>query len=302
MADFERQGLDGILSGEAPRTPEAPPEDASPDPSTRPMAEGKIEPLDRPRRADGTFKSKDEIAAEQEKAPPAEAKPEPANVEATPAAPKPETAPAAAPAQPPMDPQVKAFLAAAQDERRKRQELERQLAEIRQQLPKPEQPQGKTFWDDPEGFLKERLTSMEQARDQSALQVRMQTADMLARSKYPDYEEKLHVFEELAQTVPGLAQQLVAAEHPGEFAYTTAKNHMMIREAGGVEALVEKRVAAERVRIEGELKAKAEELAKSKAALPGTLSDIKGAASNQQRAEWTGPSSLDDVLARPKKK
>src|SRR6185295_15515357 len=135
MAEFEQQSLEGILDGSEPKAPEAEVKEAPAAGSSGepPVKEPKIEPLERPRRQDGTFKSKDELAAEakpKEAAKEAPAKEEPAAEKPAPAAEKPAEAP-----KPQMDTQIRAFLAVAQDERRKRQDLERQLAEIRQKLP-----------------------------------------------------------------------------------------------------------------------------------------------------------------------
>jgi hypothetical protein len=49
-----------------------------------------------------------------------------------------------------MSPKERALLAAAQDERNKRQEWERRFKELESKTPQGEQ---KTFWDDPEGHL-----------------------------------------------------------------------------------------------------------------------------------------------------
>lgn len=219
--------------------------------------------------------------------PPEFAKPqEPAKAE--PAKP---AAPIAAPQQE-FTEKEKAFLRAAQEERGKRQELERRLAAI--EAAKPKEPE-KGFWDDPEGALAKQKQDFQQA----LTGMRLQTAEGIARSRYKDFDEKVAVFSELAQSTPGLGQQMLQAPDPAEFAYRTAANHMAIKEAGGIEELrakIERDTTARvRAEVEAELRAKADALAKAREALPGSLSDARstGAAN---RPVWSGPPSLDEIL------
>lgn len=201
---------------------------------------------------------------------------------------------AAPPQQEEMTAKEKAAFAAAADERRKRQELERRLAEL-QPKPAPAEPP-KAFWDDPEGALKRH----EAAIAQTALNTRLQTAELIARNKYQDFDDKIAKFAELVTNTPGLAPQWLNSPDPAEFAYRTAKNHMELQDAGSIEQMkfdIEKRVRAEeRAKVEAEFKAKAEALEKERAALPGSLSDVRGIASPRAAPVWDGPPSLDEVL------
>lgn len=188
----------------------------------------------------------------------------------------------------------KAAFAAVADERRKRQELERRLAELQPKPSAAEQP--KAFWDDPEGALKRH----EAAIAQTALNTRLQTAELIARNKYQDFDEKIARFSELVSNTPGLAPQWLNSPDPAEFAYRTAKNHMELQDAGSLEQMradIEKKVRAEeRAKVEGEFKAKAEALEKERAALPGSLSDVRGVSSQRAVPVWGGPTPLDEVL------
>lgn len=246
----------------------------------------------------GKFLPKEEPKAEPAK--------EPAKAEATKEPEKAaEPAKTAAPQQEEMTPKEKAAFAKAADETRKRQALEAQLrqlqANMQQRAAAPQgQPQGQpqaapqTFWDDPEGALKRTEANMQQA----ILSSKLQTAEAIARSRYKDFDEKVGIFKDLAMTTPGLAQQMVMAPDPAEFAYRTAANHKAIQDAGGVDALVSKAREEERAKVrqelEAELKAKADALAKERAALPGSLSDAPSKGTN--RPVWGGPPSMDDIL------
>lgn len=237
----------------------------------------------------GQFVPKDaQPEAEPAKEPAKEAPAAPA-VAATPAAP----VQPAAPAQPEFTEREKAFLRTAEEERRKRQELERRLAAPAQ--PAATADPAKTFWDDPEG----RLKAMEQSNQQVAIQTKLQTAEMIARSRYQDFDKEMAVFSEMAQSMPWIAQQCVSAPDPAEFAYRTGKAHREMREAGGLDQLKAKIESETRARLEAEYRTKEEarvrELAAQRAALPGSLSDVRGA-SSPRKIEYTGPTPLADIL------
>ena len=186
----------------------------------------------------------------------------------------------------------KAFLRAAQEERGKRQELERQLAALN--AAKAAEPP-KQFWDDPEGAIKAQQEQMRQI----AVETRVQTAEMISRQAHPDFDEKLAVFGQIVQSAPHIAAQAMQQSNPAEFAYQIAKNHMQIQEAGNIDQLrakIEKETEARvRAQIEGELKAKAEALAKERAAIPPSISDARSTG-GANRTVWNGPTSLDDIL------
>ena len=217
---------------------------------------------------------------------PKEEKPEPAKVE--------EPAKAAEPAKPvqeEMTPKERAAFAKAADETRKRQALEVRLRELEaKQSAEP----AKTFWDDPEGALNKQKQEVQQA----VVSATLRTSETIARSRYKDFDEKVALFGELAQTTPGLAQQMLSAADPAEFAYRTAANHKALQDAGGMDQLLAKREEETRIKvraeIEAELKAKSAALEKERAALPGSLSEAPSKGSN--RPVWNGPTAMDDIL------
>ena len=308
MSDPQQLSMADILSGEEPAKVEA-----TPVPAAAPAAPAAKETLDIPVLGDrplpeepkverpisrkqahrdkeqeaqgrvrdpetGQYVSK--VAAE---APPdATAKPEP---EAEPAKPA-----VVAPQQEFTD-KEKAFLRTAQDERGKRQAVERELAEVRAKLPKEEP---KTFWDDPEAALQRQKEELRQEN----LNTRLKTAELIARQRHPDFDEKIAVFGKVMEQTPGLHVQWLSALDPAEFAYQLGKNHQELKEAGDLPALrakIEKETEVKvRARIEAELKAKAEALAKDRAALPPSLSEAKSTGVN--KPVWSGPPSFDSIL------
>lgn len=272
--------LADILSDapEAP-APEASPEpvvDAAPAPEAAPAPKAEAAPApeqkedppktaDRPRDESGKFAPK--VDAEQQK-PETQVKQE-------------------------LTAKEKAFLATAQEERRKRQELERRLAEKEATA---QQPQGekKTFWDDPEAALASFQTQLQNQTQKVAVETRLQTTELLARQRYNDFDEKVQGFSELMETTPGLYQQWISSPDPAEFAYKTAKTHMELKRVGDIDNL--------RSVIETELRAKLEKefLEKERArkqeieSLPRSLSDV--GTGQPSRPVWNGPPPLDDIL------
>ena len=187
----------------------------------------------------------------------------------------------------------RAFLRAAEEERRKRQELERRLAE----LEKPKQPEGekKTFWDDPEGHLKTFEQGLEQKLTQRELNTKLATSEAIARTRYQDFDEKIQVFAEVLQQTPGLHAQWLASQDPAEFAYRFGERTKMVRDAGSIDELKAKIAKETRARLEVEFKAKQKELEDQRAALTPSLSDVRGVAKREQPV-YTGPTPLDDIL------
>ena len=186
----------------------------------------------------------------------------------------------------------KAFLRTAEEERRKRQELERRLAAL-EAKPKEEPGEKKTFWDDPEGNLKS-LEDRISVRERAIL---LNVSERLARSKYADFDEQIEVFAEILKTPagPGIHAQFMSAPDPGEFAYRLGKHTKEVRDAGSIDALREKIAKEERQKLEAEFKKKQEDLEKQRKDLPGSLSDVKGA-SRKSVPVWTGPESMEDIL------
>jgi len=252
--------------------PEAPKEPAPPTEPAKAAA-----PAEPARGADGKFVAKQPEAPAEPKAP--EKQPEP-------------------PKQPEMTEKERALLRAAEDERRKRQALEQELARLRPQTPAGEPEKPKQFWDDPDGALK----AHEQRIAQREVQLVLNTTERIARSKYTDFDDQVAEFAELVKATPGLAQQWLSSADPAEFAYRTGKNHKMLKEAGNIDALKEK-IAKEtearvRAQVEAEFKAKQDALEKERAALPPSLSDVRGAPAQPAKPVWSGPTPLDAILSK----
>ena len=199
------------------------------------------------------------------------------------------------PAAPQYTDKERAYYAAAMDERRKRQAAEAKLAELQTTQAKPkDEAEKKTFWDDPEAALEAfRKKTLDETRQQG-INTRLSTSELIARSKYQDFDEKVEIFKELMGQNPGLYQQFSNSPDPGEFVYKTAKFHKDLQGAGNIDNLRAQIEKETRIKIESELKEKEAKLKKERDALPGTLSDARG--TKQQAVAWSGPESLEDVL------
>lgn len=178
----------------------------------------------------------------------------------------------------------RAFLAAAHDERIKRQALEKRLTESEKTV------EAKSFWDDPEAALKKFQDEMQGV----VTNTRLNTAETIARSKYKDFDDQIQAFAGLLQNTPGLYQQWLQSSDPAEYAYTTGKKHREISQIGGLDTWKSNTEKEIRLRLEQEYKDKVTNYEKEKSALPGSLSGSRGVA--QTTPVFSGPTSLDDIL------
>lgn len=118
---------------------------------------------------------------------------------------------------------------AAIDERRKRQELEKkyqqleaELAALRQPAQPKQEVERPNVFDDPENAFNYSENLVEQKA--FARLVKYSEAEM--REKHSDYDEMSDEFMKLAQQNPVLKQELFNAPNPAKFAYNTAKNYL----------------------------------------------------------------------------
>lgn len=117
---------------------------------------------------------------------------------------------------------------AALDERRKRQEKERELDQVRKELEelrknqfgKREEHQPDIF-DDPKGF-EDRIR---QDMRQEMSQYRTEMSRNMMLQMHEDYEEAELKFFDIAKENPFLRQQAAMSDHPAKFVYDTVKKH-----------------------------------------------------------------------------
>ena len=156
---------------------------------------------------------------------------------------------------------------ALQEERRKRQELEKRLAEFERQQPQPEGPL------DP---VRQRLDlSVEYAREQ-----------------FPDYEDAESAFIEAVQAYPRgreLYQKMLEDRHPARFAYEIGQQLLALREIG------DPRTYKQRVMAEAKAATTPPPRPPS---LPQTLAASRDSGGRFAPSNSAAPTPLGDILAR----
>jgi hypothetical protein len=206
-----------------------------------------------PRDELGRFAAKED-APPASPEPPIEAAPTPESI-----TPAPEMVAAPAPA-PDLIPQ-----AALLDERRKRQQYERELQELRKHLetlqaPKPQAEVPQDFWENPQRFIESaREQAVQQALAKADERMRHQFAELCeinARNRYQDYDAVREKFLERVQDDPVLRAELARASDPAEFAYKTGKRLQEVEQFGGLDTYRQRLEAEIRQKIEAEMKAK----------------------------------------------
>lgn len=168
-------------------------------------------------------------------------------------------------------------------EREKRQALERQLAELKQQ---PQQPVPE-FFEAPEHHL--------QIVEQRAAQRLHAALEEQAKAVYPDYDDMAAKAIEAAQGNPLLAQQVLSAANPALALYQLGKKTAELAQMQDPEAYRAKIEAEVRAKVEAEFAAKAAAKEKAAAAVPPDLSQVRNAAG---QFSPNAPSPVDELFPR----
>lgn len=211
----------------------------------------------------------DDGSAEVVEAP--EATPEPEKVE-TPATPAAEAPTAPAPRKDDTVP-----LAALRAEREKRQQYERELAELRQ---KAEQEKRPSFFEAPEEYLQTIVAQTQQQANQRLYAV----LEEQAREAHPDYDEVFAEVEDHCRENPAEANQILSSANPALAAYKFGKQ---LRDRKAMENPAEYRAKLEaeiRAQIAAEAQAKEEAKRQAAAAIPPDLATVRSASSDNDVA------------------
>lgn len=164
-------------------------------------------------------------------------------------------------------------LAALKAEREKRQQLERELAELRK---KPEEPQA-SFYDAPDEYVQKAMQTAEQRATQ-----RMYAAlEAQARETYSDYDEVTEEVQAYAQTNPAVVNQILSAPNPAVAAYKFGKQLREFKQMQDPVAYRERIKAEIRAELEAEAKSREDERQKRAAAIPPDLTDTRSAKGNE---------------------
>ena len=192
---------------------------------------------------------------------PEPATPEVAETVDEPAKPEPE-----APTAPEVKEEHTVPYAAMKAEREKRQRIEAELAQIRQQQ---QQFDPQVFHQDPRAISEyvERRLTLE----------RINLSRGVVASINPDYDEVEELFVEEAGRNPMLREEMLRSENPALFAYQTGKQIKEYRQMQDPAAYRERIKAELRAELEAEHAAKEAARAKTAAAIPPDLTDTRNA-------------------------
>jgi len=163
------------------------------------------------------------------------------------------------------------------DERRKRQEMERRIAELQKPAERPD------LFADPDGAL----SHLESRFQQQMFASKVEMSQELMRSMHEDYDELETEFHELAKDNPVLLKQLSEAQNPARFAYETAMKARTVATINDADKL--------RAQVEAKYKSELEEkLRKEFEEKYGKETQKRAAVSGPSLAAVTGKTSIND--------
>jgi hypothetical protein len=192
---------------------------------------------------------------------------------------------------------------ALQDERSKRQQLEAELAQLRQQYAQP-QPQAQQAqeqgppdrWEDPDGYDQWLIGQAAQAARAEAHETyqrqRIEASAIEAMQRIPDYQEKIQVFEQMAAANPALMQEMIRQPNPAEYAYNMAKTQVDIQQYGGIDGLINARVQEA---LKAQQPANLADVASRLPSAPPSISSDRSVGARSGPA-WGGPTPLSEIL------
>lgn len=204
----------------------------------------------------------------------------------------------------------------ALDERRKRQELERQLAELTKQRTapqapqqaQPQQPQTQLDlaqglperpdpWIDPQGAMDWDRALLQRQMDQSVYETRATISrEMMLQSK-PDFEEIENLFFQALPQMPHLGPQIRRHPMPAKFAYEMGVKIKAMMEIGDDPAAYKQRVREElEAELRGQSSSQPAQSQAPKASTPKSLAATPSAQPRDDRGRFQGPASLESIL------
>lgn len=193
---------------------------------------------------------------------------------------------------------------ALEDERRKRQEYERQLAEVvqyvqsqqqqqfRQQQPTPQAPEVPDPYTDPEGYQR----YIVQQAHETALSERLDASQMLAEEKY-GAEKVQAALQAVQRAGPQIAQQIIRQRHPYKAMVEWFERMTVMEEIGPDPQAYREKIKAEILAELGHQPApSAAAPVRSSAPVPKSLASATNAQPRNERGQFQGRTSLDDIL------
>lgn len=184
----------------------------------------------------------------------------------------------------------KAFLAKANDEKSKRQELQKELDSLRAEPKEPEKVPDPV--EDPEAYA----NYIESKNAASQFATRISVSQELMRQLHDDYDEKEALFTQLAKDDPTLVAGLNKATNPAKFAYDMAVKHERMSQYDNFEDAVSAQVAKQVETIKEQLKAEFEKSYEAKLKEATSLPPSGAKGSQGSDSTVPGEESLTDIL------
>lgn len=186
--------------------------------------------------------------------------------------------------------------AAVIDERRKRQELERKLAELEASKAenKPERPD---VFADPDGAFSHVEQSLKNEMAMAIHSTRLELSQEMMRTVFPDYDELESEFVDMAKDNPVLLQELQNSTMPARFAYDTAKKAREAAELKNVDKMRAKMEAEIRAEIEAQIKQEAEQTQAKSAEKQKALTPSLAATQSKGSIDDSVDESLESILS-----
>ncbi len=192
-------------------------------------------------------------------------------------------------------------VAALQEERRRRQELERQLAEAtRQPPPKPvDPPKRPELFEDPDAYR----ADLERTFDDRLANERLNWSELQARQVHGTevVDKAFQAFGEIVQKNPALYQQVMGSQHPWDAVVQVVRKIEALNEIGDPMTFAQRKEAELRQRLRAEWDAEQASKAPpppaaAPLALPTALGSVPSVAPRSSAPAWNGPTSLANVF------
>lgn len=195
------------------------------------------------------------------------------------------------PAEPSVDidalqKELNGFKSAYLDEKRKRQAYEQQSQKEPEKAP--------DIFEDQEAYT----SYVQNTVNQAVLNAQANLSEYLARKEYPDLDDKVEAFKELAAKNPALQQQVLAAQSPYHELVDVVMKHQELEQMKDLDSYKAKIRAEIEAEIRGKVESEASEKAAKREKVEAITPSLANARSTAKTAEQNYNQSLDELFGR----
>lgn len=195
---------------------------------------------------------------------------------------------------------------ALEDERKKRQEIERRFTDLERRLNDMMQPkeqaqpqQAPDPWADPEAAMTYQRNELQSAFARQMYETRVALSSEILRAQKSDFDEVVAEFVQHAQRDPGLHNAVLNHPNPAAFAYQQGQRIRFLNEVGNDPAAYKAKLREEVMAEmgQGQQPAVAQQSSSPALAPPKSLAATTSAQPRNNKGQFaSGPASLDDIL------